>query len=282
MTKIPKSNSMDNNNQCDNMEIPTLNSRKNNYKIQKPILEKRRRDRINGSLDELKNLLLAIKQRDPLRYARLEKADILEMVVKYLKDLKKRRQAMIAAMEPMLFRSFKMGYLDCTRTTIDFINEIETPAERKQQIIDHISKECMKTLQNQCPMTNFTQHHEIMFANVNPPEHFITFPPLLTTSPSEMEWPSLEEKLGFSPIGKTKFMLPDLPSSSSTSSLLKIAEQRKSSSQSLESPSTSGISEMPHEPSIFMNDTSDDDDDENEKLIIDDHNNNQTAWRPWL
>lgn len=35
-----------------------------NYKNQKPILEKRRRDRINGSLDELKNLLLAIKQRD--------------------------------------------------------------------------------------------------------------------------------------------------------------------------------------------------------------------------
>lgn len=35
-----------------------------NYKAQKPILEKRRRDRINSSLDELKNLLLAIKQRD--------------------------------------------------------------------------------------------------------------------------------------------------------------------------------------------------------------------------
>jgi Helix-loop-helix DNA-binding domain len=35
--------------------------------MQKPLLEKRRRDRINGSLDELKNLLLAIKQRDVSR-----------------------------------------------------------------------------------------------------------------------------------------------------------------------------------------------------------------------
>lgn len=45
----------------------------------------------------------------PLRYARLEKADILDMVVKHLKDIKKRRQAMVSAMEPILFRSFKMG-----------------------------------------------------------------------------------------------------------------------------------------------------------------------------
>lgn len=41
-----------------------LDSFQNNYKNQKPILEKRRRDRINNSLDELKGLLLAIKQRD--------------------------------------------------------------------------------------------------------------------------------------------------------------------------------------------------------------------------
>jgi hypothetical protein len=204
------------------------------------------------------------------------------MVVKYLKDLKKRRQAMIAALEPTLFRSFKMGYLDCTRTTIDFISEIQSPAERKQQIIEHISSECMKTLQNQCPTTtSFSQHHEVMFANVTPPEHFLAFPSLLSTS-SDIEWPSLEEKLGFSPIGKTKFVLPikDFDATpSSSSSLLKIAEQQ---SKSLESPSTSGSSELP-QPSIFMHDSSDsDDDDEDEKLIIDDHNNNQTAWRPWL
>jgi hypothetical protein len=211
------------------------------------------------------------------------------MVVKYLKDLKKRRQAMIAAMEPTLFRSFKMGYLDCTRTTLDFISEIETPAERKQQIIDHISKECMKALQNQCPPTSFNQHHEVMFAGVNPPETFMTFAPLLSTT-NDMEWPSLEEKLGFSPIGRKKFVLPDLllpsPSASTSSpSLLKIVEQQ---SKSLESPSTSGSSEVPQQ-SIFTNDIStsdndddDDDEDEDEKLIIDDHNNNQAAWRPWL
>ncbi|CAG9797992.1 unnamed protein product [Chironomus riparius] len=308
MTKIPRS--IDNNQRKEMDNLGIANSRKNNYKSQKPILEKRRRDRINGSLDELKNLLLVIKQRDPLRYARLEKADILEMVVKYLKDLKKRRQAMIAAMEPTLFRSFKMGYLDCTRATIDFINEIETPTDRKKQIIDHITSECMSSLKNQCPPTNFNQHHDIVFSNVNPPEHFMPFP-LLSSAPAsfdsnhDMEWISLEERLGFSPIGKSNFILPDvkpLPDIISASSnvkdiksspmvsstLLKIVEQPERQSAfnivinksnhnnssntidtSLESQSTSGTSVTCNDDmpqqSIFISDINTSDDDDEDE-----------------
>lgn len=120
---------------------------------------------------------------------------------------------MYAAMQPDLFRSFKMGYLDCTRATIDFIGEIESTADRKKEIIDHISSECMKTLQNQCPTTNFNQHHEAVFANVNPPENFVPFS--LLSAGGDMEWPSLEERLGFSPIGKSNFLLPDVLSTPS-------------------------------------------------------------------
>lgn len=229
----------------------------------------------------------------PLRYARLEKADILEMVVKHLKDIKKRRQAMVAAMEPILFRSFKMGFVDCTRATIDFINEIESPENKKQQIIDHITQECMKTFQSQCPPPSFNQHHEIAFANFNPSDQFLPFPLLSASLGGEMEWPSLEERLGFSPIGKTSFLLPDikpLPELMS-SSLLKIAEPRisafnvvnKLTDSSLESPSTSGTSvtvdETPQRSISVYCETSDEDDDD-EKLIIDDPN--QMTWRPWL
>jgi hypothetical protein len=214
------------------------------------------------------------------------------MVVKHLKDLKKRRQAMIAAMEPILFRSYKMGFLDCTRATIEFINDIDSPAEKRQQIIEHISTECMKTLSNQCPPLSFNQHHEIVFSNVNPPDNFMPFSMLDT----DMEWPSLEEKLGFSPIGSKaqNFLLPDVKPSLS---LLKIAEPARISAfnvvahrsanvdANLESPSTSGTSvtcndEMPQQ-SIFINDDTSEDGDDG-KLIIDDHNNNQAAWRPWL
>ena len=227
--------------------------------------------------------------QQPLRYARLEKADILEMVVKHLKDIKKRRQAMIAAMEPVLYRNFKMGFLDCTRATIDFINDIDSPAERKQQIIDHISTECMKTLQNHRPPPTFNRNHEIIFANVNPPDHFVPFP--LLPSDGEIEWPSLEERLGFSPISKSNFLLPELkplPELFSTS-LLKIAEPLRVSAfskvidSSLESPSTSGVC-TDNTPQHTMTDDDDEDEEEERKLIIDDHNNNvnsSTAWRPW-
>ncbi|XP_030753974.1 transcription factor HES-2-like [Sitophilus oryzae] len=61
-------------------------------KIRKPLMEKKRRARINDSLESLKQILLesktSIKEpKNGQRTAKLEKADILEMTVKYLQNL---------------------------------------------------------------------------------------------------------------------------------------------------------------------------------------------------
>ncbi|KAM4737002.1 transcription factor HES-2-like [Anableps anableps] len=56
-------------------------------KTMKPLMEKRRRARINDSLNHLKNLILPLTGRDKTRYSKLEKADILEMTVKFLSDI---------------------------------------------------------------------------------------------------------------------------------------------------------------------------------------------------
>ncbi|XP_034551297.1 transcription factor HES-2-like [Notolabrus celidotus] len=56
-------------------------------KTMKPLMEKRRRARINDSLDHLKNLILPLTGRDKTRYSKLEKADILEMTVRFLSDI---------------------------------------------------------------------------------------------------------------------------------------------------------------------------------------------------
>ena len=56
--------------------------------ISKPLMEKRRRDRINKSLDELKTILVTALKRDQSGCSKLEKADILEMTVNYLKTSK--------------------------------------------------------------------------------------------------------------------------------------------------------------------------------------------------
>lgn len=60
-------------------------------KFRKPMMEKKRRARINESLDNLKQILM---ECDPhsvnKKNAKLEKADILEMTVRYLQSLKKK------------------------------------------------------------------------------------------------------------------------------------------------------------------------------------------------
>ncbi|XP_028309637.1 transcription factor HES-2-like [Gouania willdenowi] len=56
-------------------------------KTMKPLVEKRRRARINDSLDHLKNLVLPLTGRDKTRYSKLEKADILEMTVRFLSEI---------------------------------------------------------------------------------------------------------------------------------------------------------------------------------------------------
>ncbi|KAF5272197.1 hypothetical protein FQA39_LY01279 [Lamprigera yunnana] len=64
-------------------------------KIRKPLMEKKRRARINDSLETLKQILLESKttlqvssqRKNGQRTAKLEKADILEMTVRYLQHL---------------------------------------------------------------------------------------------------------------------------------------------------------------------------------------------------
>ena len=62
--------------------------RKMDRATSKPLMEKRRRERINKSLSELKNILLEALKRDQSSCSKLEKADILEMTVKYLNQTK--------------------------------------------------------------------------------------------------------------------------------------------------------------------------------------------------
>ncbi|XP_063536070.1 protein hairy [Cydia strobilella] len=59
-----------------------------NRRSNKPIMEKRRRARINNCLNELKALILDAMKKDPARHSKLEKADILEMTVKHLEGLR--------------------------------------------------------------------------------------------------------------------------------------------------------------------------------------------------
>ncbi|XP_036917975.1 transcription factor HES-2 [Sturnira hondurensis] len=53
----------------------------------KPLLEKRRRARVNESLRQLKGIILPLLGRESSSHSKLEKADILEMTVRFLREL---------------------------------------------------------------------------------------------------------------------------------------------------------------------------------------------------
>ncbi|XP_016307469.1 hairy-related 1 [Sinocyclocheilus anshuiensis] len=67
------------------MVIPKMPSRRPTKRILKPVIEKKRRDRINQRLDELRTLLLDNTLDTRLQNPKLEKAEILELTVEYIR-----------------------------------------------------------------------------------------------------------------------------------------------------------------------------------------------------
>ncbi|XP_037391906.1 hairy-related 3 [Pygocentrus nattereri] len=69
-------------------ESPVRSRTPGHKKVSKPLMEKKRRARINTCLDQLRTLLESLHSSD-IRKRKLEKADILELTVKHLKHLQK-------------------------------------------------------------------------------------------------------------------------------------------------------------------------------------------------
>merc|ERR1711881_311398 len=87
-------------------------SRTHQYrKVMKPLIERKRRARINACLDELKDLMVFAMQSEGESISKLEKADVLELTVKHLRKLK--RQQMLALNPALDMDRFHAGYTTC-------------------------------------------------------------------------------------------------------------------------------------------------------------------------
>ena len=82
-------------------------------KVMKPLLERKRRARINACLDELKDLMVFALQTEGEgdNLSKLEKADVLELTVRHLQKLK--RQQMLALNPALDLDRFHAGYTTC-------------------------------------------------------------------------------------------------------------------------------------------------------------------------
>lgn len=102
-------------------------------KINKLMMEKRRRTRINNCLSELKTLVLKALKKDGEQFSKLEKVDILEMTVKYLHFLHQQQQVNITT--DSLGGKYRVP-LDVSAEVMRYMNS----EEARSRLTDHISK----------------------------------------------------------------------------------------------------------------------------------------------
>ncbi|KAH8295162.1 hypothetical protein KR018_008173, partial [Drosophila ironensis] len=127
-------------------------------KVMKPLLERKRRARINKCLDELKDLMAECASQTG--DAKVEKADILEVTVQHLRKLKQAKQAQ----QPQPEQSFRAGYIRAAnevsralaslpKVDVAFgttlmthlgmrLNQLEQPMERTQSMTTPLSIVC--------------------------------------------------------------------------------------------------------------------------------------------
>lgn len=82
-------------------------------KVMKPLLERKRRARINKCLDDLKDLMVECLTEEGEHVTRLEKADILELTVEHMRKLKQRGALTLSKTQNSFHQleSFRSGYV---------------------------------------------------------------------------------------------------------------------------------------------------------------------------
>uniref|UniRef100_A0A8C8ZWE6 Transcription factor HES-5 n=1 Tax=Prolemur simus TaxID=1328070 RepID=A0A8C8ZWE6_PROSS len=112
-----------------------LLSPKEKNRLRKPVVEKMRRDRINSSIEQLKLLL----EQEFARHqpnSKLEKADILEMAVSYLKHSK----AFAAAAGPKsLHQDYSEGYSWCLQEAVQFLT-LHAASDTQTKLLCHFQR----------------------------------------------------------------------------------------------------------------------------------------------
>jgi hypothetical protein len=91
----------------------------------KPLMEKRRRARINQSLAALKTLILDSAKADNTKHSKLEKADILELTVRHFQRHR--------SLDVKGVNQYKAGYSDCVREVQRYL---DTPDAQTMTIVD--------------------------------------------------------------------------------------------------------------------------------------------------
>ncbi|XP_014672727.1 PREDICTED: protein hairy-like [Priapulus caudatus] len=147
--------------------IPT--ERQQHRRVFKPIIEKRRRDRINCCLEELKKLVLEGMNKDTTRHSKLEKADILEMTVKYLKSVQMQHHA-LATSEFM--HKYRAGYTECATSVGQYMGALSPAAAEgpEMSVRERLMQHLQGKMQANQPARQEAQQSNIKRERSSPPQ----------------------------------------------------------------------------------------------------------------
>ena len=123
-------------------------SRTHQYrKVMKPMLERKRRARINKCLDEIKDIMVNTLQAEGESITKLEKADVLELTVKHLRKLK-RKNALGLTPQATYAGRFRAGYSHCAQEVSKFMshqNPTCVDSVTSARLLGHLAN-CLHTL----------------------------------------------------------------------------------------------------------------------------------------
>lgn len=140
-------------------------------KSNKPIMEKKRRARINSCLSQLKTLVLEAMRKDSSQYSKLEKADILEMTVKHLRNLQRQQMSTALASDPNVVSKYRAGFKECAGEVVKYLNTSQNVNDdMRSRIMTHLSG-VVPSVPNH-PQTQQQQHlTPVQLAPVSQPNH---------------------------------------------------------------------------------------------------------------
>ncbi|GAB0097892.1 Protein hairy [Sergentomyia squamirostris] len=219
-----------------------------NRRSNKPIMEKRRRARINNCLNELKTLILDATKKDPARHSKLEKADILEKTVKHLQELQRQQMILSQATDPSVLNKFKAGFTECANEVRRF-PDIEVGVKRR--LLQHLSLCINGAKTDQSSDTAISQNTTVQVHILpsppsspeqdNPAQHHVTMTSngyfLVNGSGSGIQL--IPTKLAN---GNIAFMLPQTMPSNPVPMLIPIPTRTASTSSAASNVSSNGVS----------------------------------------
>ncbi|XP_056329820.1 hairy-related 8.2 [Danio aesculapii] len=174
-------------------------SNKEERKLRKPLIERKRRERINLCLDQLRETVVGVFMPDQ---SKLEKADILEMTVKHLQNIQSNRVS-----DPVLDtgarQRYSTGYIQCMQEVHNLLHSCDWMDKTLgSRLLNHLFKSLPRSAKDcpQLPKISLTSipsdHSEYSSFHVDETES----PKPCSSSPFFCERPTQSQNQQFTPI----------------------------------------------------------------------------------